>query len=160
MASLVRSSRTLENNMLKSIMRSTMQFFESTPIGRILNRFSKDMYSVEFILPIAFKDFAYCIFDVITTLVIITISTPLFSVIIIPLFLVYFILQRIYVVTCSKLKRLDSVSKSPVFSYLAETLSGITTIKAYQAEDRFRATIQKRIDDNNEFYYPINVLDR
>ncbi len=61
---------------------------------------------------------------------------------------------------CSKLKRLDSVSKSPVFSHLGETLSGISTIKAYKAERRFRDTIQKRIDENNVFFYPINVLDR
>ncbi len=180
-AAMLRSSRVLENNMLKSIMRSTMQFFESTPIGRIINRFSKDMYSIEFVVPISFKDFAYCLFDVLTTVIIISISTPLFAAIIVPLFAVYFMiqvncqfilkrsifqsysayfLQRIYVITCSKLKRLDSVSKSPIFSHLGETLNGISTIKAYKAEKRFCDTIQKRIDNNNEFYYPINVLDR
>jgi ABC-type multidrug transport system fused ATPase/permease subunit len=79
--------------MLTAIMHSTMQFFESTPIGRIINRFSKDMYSVEFILPISFKDFAYCILDVITTVIIISISTPLFATIVVPLFIVYFVIQ-------------------------------------------------------------------
>ena len=58
------------------------------------------------------------------------------------------------------MKRLDSVSKSPVFSHLGETLNGISTIKAYKAEKRFCETIQNRIDENNIFYYPINVLDR
>ena len=58
------------------------------------------------------------------------------------------------------MKRLDSVSKSPVFSHLGETLNGISTIKAYKAEKRFCETIQNRIDENNIFYYPINVLER
>jgi ATP-binding cassette subfamily C (CFTR/MRP) protein 1 len=69
------------------------------------------------------------------------------------------VVQRFYVISCSKLKRLDSVSRSPVFSHLGETLNGISTIKAYQVEPRFLDTIQKRIDYNNQFFYPINVLE-
>jgi ATP-binding cassette subfamily C (CFTR/MRP) protein 1 len=178
---MLRSSRNLDNNMLKSILKSTMHFFESTPIGRIINRFSKDMYSIEFILPISSKDFFYCIFDVLTTIVIISISTPFFVTVIVPLMVLYMVVQvslniicalaenkivliisflkRVYVISCSKLKRLDSVSRSPVFSHLGETLNGISTIKAYQVEERFLNTIHKRIDDNNQFFYPINVLE-
>jgi ABC-type multidrug transport system fused ATPase/permease subunit len=70
-----------------------MQFFESTPIGRIINRFSKDMYSIEFILPIATKDFVYCIFDVMTTIVIISISTPYFTTVVFPLMILYMVVQ-------------------------------------------------------------------
>ncbi len=94
---LVKSSRTLHDSMLKSIIRSNMQFFESTPIGRIINRFSKDMHAIEFVMSISFKDFCYCLFDVITTVIIISVNTPLFTTIIIPLFLIYFFIQVIII---------------------------------------------------------------
>ena len=92
-ATMMRSSRNLEIKMLKSIIHSTMQFYESTPIGRIINRFSKDLYSVEFILPLSLKDFGYTIFDLTATVIIISISTPLFASILIPMFLLYFAIQ-------------------------------------------------------------------
>jgi ABC-type multidrug transport system fused ATPase/permease subunit len=79
--------------MLHSVLRSTMQFFEATPLGRILNRFSKDVNSVEFILPVAFKDVIYCFFEVITILVIISITTPYFIGVLIPIAILYFFIQ-------------------------------------------------------------------
>jgi ATP-binding cassette subfamily C (CFTR/MRP) protein 2 len=90
---ILKSSRGLHKSMLKSIMHSNMQFFESTPIGRILNRFSKDMSSVEFILPTAFKDVVFCAFDILTVLITISITTPLFTIILIPIGLFYFFIQ-------------------------------------------------------------------
>ncbi|CAF0948802.1 unnamed protein product, partial [Brachionus calyciflorus] len=154
---IMNSSRSLHQNMLKSIMHSTMQFFESTPIGRILNRFSKDLNSVEFIIPLFFKDFIFSLFDLITTYVVISISTPLFLTVLAPITFVYFFIQRYYVSSSSKLKRLDSASKSPIFSHFGETLNGISTIKAYKAQNRFINTIEKKIDYNNSFYYPSMV---
>nr|UOU03334.1 ATP-binding cassette subfamily C1-1 [Brachionus rubens] len=157
---IMNSCRNLHEGMLKSIMRSTMQFFESTPIGRILNRFSKDATSLELVLPYSFKDIAYCLFDVLTAIVVISISTPLFLSVLAPMILVYFFLQRYYVASSSKLKRLDSASKSPIFSHFGETLNGITTIKAYKAQKRFISIIEKKIDDNNMFFYPSMVTNR
>lgn len=69
-------------------------------------------------------------------------------------------LKRYYVASCSKLKRLDSVSRSPIFSHFGETLNGISTIKAYKAESMFQNEIEKRIDSNNEFFYPSTIGDR
>ncbi|CAF1116160.1 unnamed protein product, partial [Brachionus calyciflorus] len=154
---IMNSSRSLHQNMLKSLMHSTMQFFESTPIGRILNRFSKDLNSVEFIIPVFFKDFFYCLFDLITASVVISISTPLFLTVLAPIAIVYFFIQRYYVSSSSKLKRLDSASKSPIFSHFGETLNGISTIKAYKAQHRFINAIEKKIDYNNSFFYPSMV---
>ncbi|CAF0855506.1 unnamed protein product, partial [Brachionus calyciflorus] len=151
---IMNSSRSLHQTMFKSIMHSTMQFFESTPIGRILNRFSKDLDSIEFIIPVFFKDFIYCLFDLITTSIVITISTPLFLTVLAPIAIVYYFIQCYYVASSSKLKRLDSASKSPIFSHFGETLNGISTIKAYKAQQRFINDIEKKIDHNNSFFYP------
>ncbi|CAF0928035.1 unnamed protein product [Brachionus calyciflorus] len=157
---IMNSSRNLHQNMLKSIMHSTMQFFESTPIGRILNRFSKDLNSIEVVIPIFFKDFFYCLFDLITASIVISISTPLFLTVLAPIAIVYFIIQRFYVSSSSKLKRLDSASKSPMFSHFGETLYGISTIKAYKAQNRFINAIEQKIDYNNSFFYPSTITTR
>ena len=90
---VVTSSKYLHETMLYTLLRSTMQFFESTPIGRILNRFSKDMNSVEFQLPTSFKEFLYSIFDVINTAIMISYSTPWFLAALIPLTILYVFIQ-------------------------------------------------------------------
>lgn len=87
------SSRRLHQNMLNSLMHSTMQFFESTPIGRILNRFSKDFESIEFLIPVSFKNFTFSAFDAITIVIMISITTPLFLTVLVPLVLVFYFLQ-------------------------------------------------------------------
>nr|QUF59447.1 ATP-binding cassette transporter Abcc1-1 [Brachionus angularis] len=157
---IVNSSKKLHDNMFKSILKSTMQFFESTPIGRILNRFSKDLSSVDFILPVSFKDFTYCLFDSLTIIIMISITTPLFLTAMVPIAILYFFIQRYYVSSSSKLKRLDSVSKSPIFSHFGETLNGVATIKAYNSNKRFIELIEKKIDNNNMFMYPSSISDR
>lgn len=60
----------------------------------------------------------------------------------------------------SKLKRLDSVSKSPIFSHFGETLSGNSTIRAYKREPTFIKQIENKIDENNCFLYPSSMSDR
>ena len=79
--------------MFNSVLRSKMQFIESTPISRIINRFSKDMASAEFQVPVSMKDVIFCIFDLLSFVVLISIATPLFLVVFIPIFVVYFFVQ-------------------------------------------------------------------
>lgn len=151
----VRASESLHSLMLSSILRSNMSFFESTPIGRILNRFSKDMNAIEFQLPMSYKDFIYCGIEVFMIATVITISTPYILIVLVPLAVIYFCVQRLYVASCSKLKRLDSASKSPIFSHFGETLTGISTIRAYNAQNRFIQMIEQRVDENNQYGYPL-----
>ena len=87
------SSKNFHNKMLHSILRNKMSFFESTPIGRILNRFSKDLNSIEFQLPMSFKDLLYCGIDVITIMIIIVIVTPWSITVLIPLTIIYIYIQ-------------------------------------------------------------------
>ena len=73
-----RSAKHLHEAMLKSVMRSSIQFFESTPIGRILNRFSKDLNAVEFPLLVAFKDILYTSLEIVNIVIVVSISVPYF----------------------------------------------------------------------------------
>ncbi|KAI9249020.1 multi drug resistance-associated protein MRP [Sporodiniella umbellata] len=150
----IRSARVLHSNMLDSVIRSPMAFFDTTPLGRILNRFSKDQHTVDEVLPRTFSGYFRVLFVVISTILIIAFSTPAFMIMIVPLGLVYVYIQRYYLATSRELKRLDSVGKSPIYSHFQETISGVSTIRAYEQQARFTFENENRLDDNQRAYYP------
>ena len=87
------ASRILHDNLLKNILRSPMSFFDTTPLGRILNRFSKDIYVIDEVIPENLNEFTESLFDVISTLIVIIIATPTFGIVIIPLGVFYLLVQ-------------------------------------------------------------------
>ncbi|KAI8366373.1 multi drug resistance-associated protein MRP [Choanephora cucurbitarum] len=150
----IRSARVLHSDMLDAIMRSPMSFFDTTPLGRILNRFSKDQHTIDEGLPRTFQGYFRVLFSVISTIAIIAYSTPIFLIVIIPLGFIYIYIQRYYLATSRELKRLDSVGKSPIYSHFQETISGVSTIRAYEQQRRFVFENENRLDDNQKAYYP------
>ncbi len=87
------ASRTLHSRMLKNILRSPMSFFDTTPTGRILNRFSKDIYMIDEVIPRSLQGFLFTLFSVMSIIIVIMIATPIFGVVIIPLGLFYVLVQ-------------------------------------------------------------------
>jgi len=79
--------------MLANIMRSPMMFFDTTPIGRILNRFSRDMETVDGLLPFTIRSFLSTFFNVVATIVIISYSTPIFLFVVVPVLIIYYLIQ-------------------------------------------------------------------
>ncbi|KAF9162294.1 hypothetical protein DFQ26_003685 [Actinomortierella ambigua] len=150
----LRSARVLHEDMLRSVLRSPMSFFDTTPIGRILNRFSKDQATVDEVLPRSFSSYTRTLFQVASTLLVVTLSTPSFIIVIFPLAFAYLWLQRYYLATSRELRRLDSVSRSPIFAHFQETLGGISTIRAYRQQQRFIQGNESRIDTNLRAFYP------
>ena len=131
-----------------------MSFFDTTPMGRVLNRFSKDIYVADETIPVSLRSFISGLLDVLSTIIVIIVATPYFTAVIIPLLIVYFIIQRIYVNSSRQLKRLESVSRSPIYSHFQETLSGVTTIRAYHKQEEFLEQSEHKVDYNQEAYYP------
>jgi ABC-type multidrug transport system fused ATPase/permease subunit len=138
-----------------------LYIFDATPIGRILNRFSKDQETLDKDLPEVIDEFLACFLYVLSVIAIIIIGTPLFVLgismlspllsfsnlsclssvpAIIPLCYLYYNIQQYYRCSSRELRRLDSVSRSPIFSHFAETLAGVASIRAYGAQDRFQLT--------------------
>ena len=89
----IKGATYLHNKLLNSILRSTMHFFESTPIGRIINRFSKDVEATESYIPDSFKICVFCLSNILNTLIIVTYSTPYVLVFLVPIFIVYTFVQ-------------------------------------------------------------------
>ncbi|CCH58178.1 hypothetical protein TBLA_0A03800 [Henningerozyma blattae CBS 6284] len=150
----IHGSKILHSQMLASVLRAPMSFFETTPIGRILNRFSNDMYKVDELLGRTFSQFFSNAVKVTFTLVVICVSTWQFIFFIVPMSFLYIYYQQYYMRTSRELRRLDSVTRSPTISHFQETLGGISTIRGYSQENRFIHINQQRVDNNMSAYYP------
>ena len=183
LVSSLSSASKMHSSMLFSILRSTMEFFESTPSGRIINRFSKDIDAIERNIPESFKytllsiffsseksfytslfslhrTLIRCVFHVLFTVLVISYSTPLFVISLVPLFIIYIVAQRYFVASMRQLKRMESASKSPIFSHFSESLTGTSSIRAYRVEKRFIRSMGAHIDESLLFYFPNNVSNR
>ena len=109
-----------------------MSFFDTTPIGRILNRFAKEIDIMDVTIPMNFRMLLSFTFQVIGTLIAIIFALPIFIVVIIPIAFVFYFVQKFYVATARQVKRLESITRSPIYSHFGETLSGAATIRAYK----------------------------
>jgi ABC-type multidrug transport system fused ATPase/permease subunit len=140
--------------MLQNVVQLPQSFFDTTPLGRVLNRFSKDQYTIDEVLPRSFNGFFRTLFSVISVLAVNSFGSKYYILFAIPLAVLYMYFQKFYLSTSRELKRLDSTSRSPIFAHFQETLGGVSTIRAYKCENRFIATNESRIDFNQKAYYP------
>eukprot|EP00074_Homo_sapiens_P099434 XP_016878731.1 multidrug resistance-associated protein 1 isoform X8 [Homo sapiens] len=154
------ASRCLHVDLLHSILRSPMSFFERTPSGNLVNRFSKELDTVDSMIPEVIKMFMGSLFNVIGACIVILLATPIAAIIIPPLGLIYFFVQRFYVASSRQLKRLESVSRSPVYSHFNETLLGVSVIRAFEEQERFIHQSDLKVDENQKAYYPSIVANR
>uniref|UniRef100_A0A8C0VLB2 Multidrug resistance-associated protein 1 n=1 Tax=Cyanistes caeruleus TaxID=156563 RepID=A0A8C0VLB2_CYACU len=154
------ASRHLHHNLLHSVLRSPMSFFDRTPSGNLVNRFSKEIDTIDSAIPPIIKMFMGSTFNVIGACIIILLTTPIAAVIIPPLGLFYFFVQRFYVATSRQLKRLESVSRSPVYSHFNETLLGVSVIRAFEEQKRFIKQNDMKVDENQKAYYPSIIANR
>ncbi|NXT66261.1 MRP1 protein, partial [Chaetops frenatus] len=154
------ASRHLHLNLLHNVLRSPMSFFERTPSGNLVNRFSKEIDTIDSTIPPIIKMFMGSTFNVIGACIIILLATPIAAVIIPPLGLVYLFVQRFYVATSRQLKRLESVSRSPVYSHFNETLLGVSVIRAFEEQKRFIKQNDVKVDENQKAYYASIVANR
>ncbi|EHA21199.1 hypothetical protein ASPNIDRAFT_213454 [Aspergillus niger ATCC 1015] len=150
----IEASRKLHERMAFAIFRSPMSFFETTPSGRILNRFSSDVYRIDEVLARTFNMLFGNSAKAMFTMIVIASSTPAFLILVIPLSYVYFSYQKYYLRTSRELKRLDSVTRSPIYAHFQESLGGISTIRAYRQEERFTLENEWRMDANVRAYFP------
>lgn len=156
----LKASRLIFKKLLISIIRARSRFFDSTPVGRIMNRFSKDVEAMDQDLTPLTIDFFACILTLFTTLGLICFITPPFTIAAFIIFIGYFGIATFYLTSSRELKRLDSVTRSPIFQLFGETLNGITTIRAYGDQRRFIRENLAKIDKNHRPYYYLWMANR
>ncbi|XP_044275917.1 ATP-binding cassette sub-family C member 3 isoform X3 [Varanus komodoensis] len=156
----IRAARTLHAALLENKLHTPQSFYDTTPTGRIINRFSKDIYVIDEVIPPTILMFLGTFFTSVSTMLVIIVSTPLFAVVIVPLAILYFFAQRFYVATSRQLKRLESISRSPIYSHFSETVTGASVIRAYKREKSFVYISDTKVNDNQRSYYPGIVSNR
>ncbi|CAG2109404.1 unnamed protein product [Medioppia subpectinata] len=145
----LRGARLLHNDMLHHIFRAPMSFFDTTPMGRILNRFSRDVDICDTMLGMNIRMTMIQTFRAISAFVVMAIETPLVLVAILPIGLIYLFVQRLYIPTSRQLRRIESTTRSPIYIHFSETLTGATSIRAYGSVEQFIDESNKRVDLNN-----------
>ncbi|KRJ97657.1 multidrug resistance-associated protein 1 isoform X15 [Drosophila yakuba] len=153
-------SKLLHETLLSYVFRWPMELFDTTPLGRVVNRFSKDVDTIDNVLPMLWRMVISQAFAVLATIVVISLSTPIFLAVIVPIAFLYYFAQRFYVATSRQLMRLESVSRSPIYSHFSETVTGASTIRAYNVGDRFIEESDAKVDKNQVCKYPSVIANR
>ncbi|KAJ5653274.1 hypothetical protein N7490_000277 [Penicillium lividum] len=143
------ASWKIHDRLLKAVTHAKFRFFDSTPLGQLMNRFSKDIESVDQeVAPVAIG-MLHSLASVIMIVILISIITPGFLIAGIFITLVYTALGAIYLNSSRDLKRMESVQRSPLYQQFGETLNGIVTIRAYGDGPRFIVDNHRRINSYN-----------
>ncbi|KAJ3301013.1 hypothetical protein HDU76_005897, partial [Blyttiomyces sp. JEL0837] len=156
----LKASRTLHQKLVSSVLGAPLRFFEVTPLGRILNRFSKDIGSIDEAVSQYLTNFLHSVFRLTTIIVVISFFSPTFIVAFIPIAIVYRNMTQIYLLSSRELKRLQSVSRSPIFSLFSETLNGVTTIRAYGQTQRFMNLNYEKLNTYRRTFYLLWASNR
>ncbi|NXL76832.1 MRP7 protein, partial [Leptocoma aspasia] len=154
----LRAAAVIHDRLLQRVLKATVTFFDTTPTGRILNRFSSDLYCVDDSLPFILNIFLANIYGLLGMLVIMTYGLPWIGLVMLPLAVVYFFIQRYYRFTSRELKRLYSITLSPIYTHFSETLSGLSTIRAMRATKRFELENQLRLEQNQRCLFASNTV--
>lgn len=149
----LKASTKLHSNLSKSILAAPISFFDVTPIGRVLNRFSADMDRADLELASSWSQAISTVFSIIGGITAIIAATKgVFLGPLIPLAAIYWYLQSWFRKSSTELQRVVSITASPIFVDFSETLHGITTIRAYGLEKTFFDTTIDNFNINNVAY--------
>lgn len=149
----LQGSQILHNRMLARILSAPVSWFNVTPSGRIINRFSKDIDTVDVTIRFNVRLLLVVTLRSVTSLILISVGSVYSLILLVPIVLLYFLFQIFYVATSRQLKRVESVTKSPIYTHFTETITGTTSIRAYGVDQEFVLESNHRVDVNNSSVY-------
>ncbi|XP_023592403.1 ATP-binding cassette sub-family C member 8 isoform X1 [Trichechus manatus latirostris] len=142
-------AKRLHRSLLNRIILAPMRFFETTPLGSILNRFSSDCNTIDQHIPSTLECLSRSTLLCVSALAVISYVTPVFLVALLPLAIVCYFIQKYFRVASRDLQQLDDTTQLPLLSHFAETVEGLTTIRAFRYEARFQKKLLEYTDSNN-----------
>ncbi|CAB1327867.1 unnamed protein product, partial [Coregonus sp. 'balchen'] len=158
---LVKAAQSLHNRMFNSILRTPVRFFDINPIGEKPPReIESDIGQLDSMLPNTFVDFCQLILQNIGVVVVAASVMPWILIPVVPLLIVFLFLRRYFLQTSRDVKRLESTTRSPVFSHLSSSLQGLWTIRAFRAEERFQNIFDTHQDLHSESWFLFLVTSR
>ncbi len=147
------AARAIHQRLLRVILRAKAYFFDTTPTGRILNRFSSDLYTVDDSLPFILNILLAQIVGVVGPIIVCAYAVPWIVLVLVPLAFILHDVQARYRPASRDLKRIGSVSLSPIYAHFTDTLSGLSTIRAMKAASRFLRENEEKVEANQKAQY-------
>ncbi|KAG9290281.1 hypothetical protein G9A89_022257 [Geosiphon pyriformis] len=156
----LKGSNTLFSKLLNSILRAPLSFFDTAPLGRVMNRFSKDLGMVDQGLVTVMASFIGNLIGAVSVLAVVTYVTWEFGFVSVIIALLYVVIGGMYINVSRELKRLQTITRTPVISWFCDTVGGITTIRAFNAELRFVKEFIERLNTSNRTTYLLHMSNR
>ncbi|XP_062576849.1 ATP-binding cassette sub-family C member 5-like, partial [Saccostrea cucullata] len=156
----LRASSKMHDRNFRKILRCPMTFFDSTPIGRIVNRFSYDMDEIDVRLPASAEVFLMNILMIIFALISIAYVSPYFLIALLPLAIAFFVLNFVFTSGVRELKRMDARTRSPLISHITATVQGISTIHAFGKSTEFMDRFHQLLDTNSVPFFLFSASNR
>jgi ABC-type multidrug transport system fused ATPase/permease subunit len=154
----IRACRVLYAKLQSNIFLLPMSFFWSTPMGRLLNRLSKDTNDIDIFLPQMMQWLIMTMVRVVGILVIISYTVPVFMAAILPFLILYYFIREYYRVTSVSVQRIESVMRSPIYSHLGETLQGCSTLKAYGKQRPWLRVAEALLASNHRAFFAVEAV--
>ena len=154
------ASRTIHQNLAGNVLRAPLGYFESTPVGRLVQRFSKDLDQIDQQLPSNFAQLMASGLQIVASVVAISVITPMFALYMIPVFGLYFTVTNYYRNAARELKRLESLTRSPIYSHFGESLGGLPVIRSFERQNMYTRVNEGKVDDNLSAYVSMKLADR
>ncbi|XP_043350865.1 ATP-binding cassette sub-family C member 12 isoform X2 [Dermochelys coriacea] len=156
----LKASSVLHDNVFYKILLSPMSFFDTTPTGRLMNRFSKDVDELDVRLPFHAENFLQQFFMVISILIIIAIVFPFLLIAVVVLATIFVILFQIFQRAIRELKRMENISRSPWFSHITSSVQGLSVIHAYNKKEEYINQFKMLNDENCSHFLLFNYALR
>ena len=137
-----------------------MAFFDTTPTGRILNRLAKDIDDTDNFLTWLVENASRNVLRVIGSIITIAITLPWFLIALVPLFVLFIFLNKIYRNAVREMKRLDNITRSPILTQVSATIQGLISLRAYRAQKTFISRFKQHVDSNTLTFYYFNMMMR
>ena len=118
-----------------------------------MNRFSRDIYSIDQAVPLSFRLYVQFSTYIIGTVVSVIVVTPWFGIAVVPIFGLFYFTQKYFIATARELRRISSLMNSPIYSHFSETIEGVDTILAFQKGEEFSKKNKQLIDGDHGAYY-------
>eukprot|EP00795_Rhopilema_esculentum_P002810 gene2810-1037_t len=150
---ILEASKSLHGKMFNSIIRAPIYFFDTNSIGRILNRFSKDMSLIDDMLSFQCFDFLQTGLVVLGIVILVAANNPIVFAIVIPLVFAFYFLRRYYIKTAREVKRIEGLLRSPIYGHVSTTLLGLPTIRAFGVQSVFVDIFFKAQDDHTRSWF-------
>ncbi|KAL9957080.1 hypothetical protein ACROYT_G038671 [Oculina patagonica] len=156
----LRCSERLHDKMAVAILQAPVLFFDSNPVGRILNRFSKDVGSLDELLPKTFVMAIQYVSVAFTSCLLPILANFWLLVVILPLVALLAYIGRYYLKSSRDLKRVESVCRSPVFSHFSDTLNGLDTIRTRGRQKDFVDQLFRYQDTHSQSFIMVAACER